>query len=692
MSLLRELNRRNVFRVGAAYVVIGWLLLQVADVVLGFTGAPAWVGKTLIALLLLGFVPALALAWVFEVGPNGVHVDRGAPDAPAAHGRRLDLITLVAVFGVVVMMAWQHLGPGRRDAATSAQPATPAQVEPAPAPPKRRPEPPPLEAPPGSIAVLPFTNRSAEPDTAYFVDGVHDDLLTQLARNAALKVISRTSMLEYRDTTKNVRQIGAELGVATILEGAVQRAGKRVRINAQLIDTGSDEHLWAETFDRELTPENVFDIQTEIAQAIATALGRTLAAGAGDATNAVPTQVAAAYDAYLQARALRDTQVTPEIMTAAAALYRQAIELDPTFALAMGELAKLLVELHWYGNRDPALRDESRQWIERALALQPDNPRLLLIMGEHRYRGWLDYEGALTWLEKAERGLPGSGELFALRGFIARRAGQAPEALAALETAAALDPRSVQVLSALAETHGLLGDTAQADVWDRRLAALPGATANDRMTNALARLGVLGDPKPMTALIGAVSMDVAGYQRYRFLLPYQRGDHAAAAQAIDTLPVDPVEDQFSMLPKALMRARLAMALGERERVAEEAASALALVEAKLGADPANHRAMLARAQALAFLGRDTEARAALATALEQPAPRRDWMLRAEMQVEGLLVVALLGDGAELAAAIERYLALPLKFLHFDGLLTDPLLAAHRDHPDMRALAAKHSRK
>ncbi len=691
MSLLRELNRRNVFRVGAAYVVIGWLVLQVADVVLGFTGAPEWVGKTLIALLLLGFVPALALAWVFEVGPSGVHVDRGAADAPAAHGRRLDLITLVAVFGVVVMMAWQHLGPGRRDAATPTQQATPAPVDPAPAPARSRPEPPPLEAPPGSIAVLPFTNRSAEPDTAYFVDGVHDDLLTQLARNAALKVISRTSMLEYRDTTKNVRQIGAELGVAAILEGAVQRAGKRVRINAQLIDTGSDEHLWAETFDRELTPENVFDIQSEIAQAIATALGRTLVSRADRTQGAAPTQVAAAYDAYLQARALRDTQRTPELMTAAAALYRQAIELDPTFALAMGELAKLLVELHWYGNRDPLPRDESRLWIERALALQPDSPRLQLIMGEHRYRGWLDYEGALEWLDKAEQGLPGSGELFALRGFIARRAGQAHEALAALEKAAALDPRSGQVLSSLVETHGLLGDVAQAQTWDRRLAALPGATADDRSSYALARLGVLGDPQAMAALIGELPQDVAGYQQYRFLLPYRRGDHAAAAQAIDALPDDPIEDQFAMLPKALLRARLALALGEREAVAGHAASALALVEAELKADPANHRAMLARAQALAFLGRDAEARAALASALDQPAPRRDWMLRAEMQLGGLQVVALLGDGAELAAAIERYLALPLKFMHFDGLMADPLLAAHRDHPDMVALAAKHSR-
>ncbi|MBP6627700.1 MAG: hypothetical protein KA187_09850, partial [Arenimonas sp.] len=265
MSLYAELKRRNVFRVAAAYVVIGWLSLQVADVVLGFTGAPEWVGRTLIALLLLGFVPALALAWVFEMGPRGFQVDGGAA-APAAvtethasqRGQRLDMITLVAVVLVLGLMAWQQLRP-KSNAATPT--ATAANVEVASATPATAADE--FAAPAGSIAVLPFANRSAAPDTGYFADGVHDDLLTQLARNGGLKVISRTSVMEYRDTTKNLREIGEELGVATILEGAVQRSGDRVRINAQLINARSDEHLWADTFDRELTPENVFEIQTE---------------------------------------------------------------------------------------------------------------------------------------------------------------------------------------------------------------------------------------------------------------------------------------------------------------------------------------------------------------------------------------------------------------------------------------------
>jgi TolB-like protein len=318
-GLWSELKRRNVFRVAAAYVVVGWLVLQVAEILLGFAGAPDWVGKALIALLLLGFVPTLALAWVFEVGPHGVRRDDGSSSRDASpQARRLDVITLGAVVFVVILLAWQHLGPaftgapvpGDRSSAGSARAPEPVSApESPPQQPRPRLEPPPFEVLPGSIAVLPFTNRSAEPDTAYFVDGIHDDLLTQLARNSQLKVISRTSMMEYRDTTKNLRQIGEELAVAAILEGAVQRAGARVRINAQLIDTASDAHLWADTFDRELTPENVFDIQSEIAAAIAGALGRTLGANAAApavADDAVPTRNAAAFDLYLRARSSSD--------------------------------------------------------------------------------------------------------------------------------------------------------------------------------------------------------------------------------------------------------------------------------------------------------------------------------------------------------------------------------------------------
>ena len=241
MSFFAELQRRNVIRMAGLYLVVAWLVVQVAETLLPIFGAPTWVLKTLVGLLAIGFVPTLVFAWLYELTPQGLKRDGEVPpdqSIAAQTAQRMDRLIGVALVIVVALVAadryWPRDGGAGQGADTPATeisdvaaidadstpaPATPATASDAIAAPKR-----------GSVAVLPFTNRSAEPDTAYFVDGVHDDLLTQLPRNPDLKVISRTSVMEYRDTTKKMRQIGQELGVAHLLEGAVQRSGKRVRI------------------------------------------------------------------------------------------------------------------------------------------------------------------------------------------------------------------------------------------------------------------------------------------------------------------------------------------------------------------------------------------------------------------------------------------------------------------------------
>ncbi len=699
MSLYTELKRRNVFRVAAAYVVIGWLSLQVADVVLGFTGAPEWVGRTLIALLLLGFVPVLALAWVFEMGPRGLQVDTGSDAAATTaagtgqRGQRLDMITLGAVVLVLGLMAWQQLRPapgtaptpgvaaGTEDASSAATAASaPADAGPT--------------APPGSIAVLPFANRSAAPDTGYFADGVHDDLLTQLARNGGLKVISRTSVMEYRDTTKNLRQIGEELGVATILEGAVQRSGNRVRINAQLINAVSDEHLWADTFDRELTPENVFDIQTEIAAAIAGALGQTLVPGASAAavTGEAPTRNAEAYDAYLKALAVNVESRTQTAFRARAQLFRQALAADPDFALAMGGLSKVLLDSYWHGDRELALSEQAREWIERALALQPEDPRVQLQMGEYLYRGRLDYEGALAWLDKAERGLPGSAEIMALRGFIYRRLGKMDQAIAAMQRAAELDPRSAEVLVGLVEMTAQTGDMAAAQRWDEQLQALPNVAWSSAYTLAGLRVSMEGELGPAERMLTSMPADEFGSAVDTCWIPYFRRDYAQAARALVLLPDELLASQFAVHPKPLLRARMAYAQGDAATVRAEATRALASLDARIAANPADYRSLLSRGFAQALLGNGQAARADAAAGLAQDGPTRDLMLRAYLRMQQLDVLAVVADSDELAAAMADYLALGFRSHGFDGLVLDPLYDRHRSHPAMKALEAKHSRK
>ena len=705
-GLYAELKRRNVFRVAAAYIVIGWLTLQVADVVLGFTGAPEWVGKTLIALLLLGFVPALGLAWVFEVDGRGIHVDDGPaePNPTAAHASRLDTLTLIAVFFVVVLMAWQHLGPAFRTAApevaappvaTTASGKGAADVSP-----RQGTVVESLQADPGSIAVLPFTNRSAEPDTAYFVDGVHDDLLTELSRNAALTVISRTSVLEYRDTTKNLRQIGEELGVAHVLEGAVQRAGQRVRINAQLIDARSDKHLWAETFDRELKPESIFEIQSEIAGAIATALNQKLGLATPlDPANdsAPPTRNAAAYDAYLRARINRD-QWTEKAIRGRILLYQQAVDADPQFALAMGELGREHANLFWYITRRDDDRQASRQWIERALALQPEAPQLRLAMAEFHYRAYLDYARALEELVIAERGLPGSADVAVLRGFIQRRAGRPAETMAALEQAVRMDPRSMSVLATLAETSALLGDLPAADAWTQKLEQLPGLpTGQGLLATAMYRLQLTGDPTAALAELDRLrprmeqemEISVVGQEMDIHLM---RQDPDSLQAAIERMPVEVIESQMHLQSKLLLRAQLAGLRQQPEQVRLHATALIEEAEAVLAGHPEDYRAWMLKALASAMLDQHDAARDAVREALATPIATRDLVLRSEQQVVHMRVLGLLGDVEGLAQLIEEYHALPMKYWRFPGLMQLPELHRHRDHAAIRALAAKYSGK
>ena len=274
MSLLKELKRRNVFKVAIAYAVTTWILLQLTDVLTQILGLPEWAPKLILLMLLVGFVPALILAWAFELTPQGIKLEKDVnreKSITPKTGRKLDYVIIVSLGLSLGYFIWESRFEQKTAEAESAKTAALS------APPVEEVVEPEIEISSSeidknSIAVLPFANRSADAGDMYFTDGIHDDLLTQLSRIDAFSVISRTSVMEYRDTTKNLRQIARELNVANVMEGSVQRTGDRVRINVQLIDANTDEHLWAEIYDRELTTTNLFDIQSEIAKAIAGAL------------------------------------------------------------------------------------------------------------------------------------------------------------------------------------------------------------------------------------------------------------------------------------------------------------------------------------------------------------------------------------------------------------------------------------
>jgi TolB-like protein/Flp pilus assembly protein TadD len=346
-----ELKRRNVVKVGIAYLVAAWLLLQITDVLVPVLTLPAWTARFIFLLLLVGFVPALIFAWAYELTPSGLRresdVDRSSSSGNFA-GRKLNYAIITLLSLAIVYLALDNYV-----FADPPAPAAAVQLE-------------------KSIAVLPFRNRSDNDADVHFVDGIHDDILTQLTKLSALdKVISRTSSERYRDTELSIPQIGAELGVATILEGGVQRAGNRVRINIQLIDASTDEHLWANSYDRELTVDNLFAIQSEIAREIVSSLHGVLTDSEAEQLEKLPTTSLEAHAEYAFGR--RElAKRTGQGIDRAQTHFAKAVELDPNYALAWVGLAQSrLLRFGYLGEPLESTWAGTQAAIDRALSLDP---------------------------------------------------------------------------------------------------------------------------------------------------------------------------------------------------------------------------------------------------------------------------------------------------------------------------------
>jgi TolB-like protein/class 3 adenylate cyclase/Tfp pilus assembly protein PilF len=305
-----------------------------------------------------------------------------------------------------------------------------------------------------SIAVLPFENLSAEKENAYFADGIQDDVLTNLSKIGELKVISRTSVMPYRGKASNVREIGKALGVATILEGSVRRIGNRVRVNVQLINADTDEHIWAEDYDRDLT--DVFAIQTDLAQKIVDQLQAKLSPAEKAQIEHRPTENGEAYLAFVQAQNLGCALEDFDKLKQSEQLYERAVQLDPNFALALARSS--LVQSWIVHNFDPTSerREKARTLAERALQLQPDMPEAHLAVGYSYYYGDNNYDAALREFEIAQRGLPNESEAYLAIGAIQRRQGKWAESTANLEKAVSLNPKEIWTLQNLTFNYAML--------------------------------------------------------------------------------------------------------------------------------------------------------------------------------------------------------------------------------------------
>ncbi len=417
-----ELRRRNVIRVAIAYVIVTWLLLQVVDVVVPILGLEDWVGKLVLLLLLIGFPIALIFAWAFELTPEGLkrenQVDR-SDSITRQTGRKLDFTIIGVLALAVIVLAVTHDWGGDSD--------SPADI-------------PSSQTGKKSIAVLPFTNLSADEENAFFAAGVHEDILTYLSKIKDLRVISRSSVMQYANRNVSAGTVAEELGVGHILEGSVRRSGNRVRVTAQLVDAKTDEHLWANNFDRDLA--DIFEIQTAVAKEIVSALKAELSPEEEQVLASTPTDNVQAYDLYLEARELlRVGSYTAERYGEAQALLDRALELDPDFVLALTLLAKIHGVFHWF-NVDPDAEHLAmmKATIDKVFHIQPNLPEARAVLGEYYYRGFSEYERAREEYEKALIGMPNNATLHHDLGLALRRLGRWDESVEIFVNSTRLDP------------------------------------------------------------------------------------------------------------------------------------------------------------------------------------------------------------------------------------------------------------
>ncbi|MEO8044523.1 MAG: tetratricopeptide repeat protein [Spartobacteria bacterium] len=665
LNFFAELKRRNVYKVAVAYAVVAWLLAQVATQVFPFFGIPNWTVRFAVLLLLLGFPVALILSWAFEITPEGIkRSDEVAPNESIRRqtGRKIIGITIVLALVAVGLFGFRLLQPKAGEAGRPGPDATGSSI------------------PEKSVAVLPFENLSENKDNAYFVDGMQDEILTRLAKISALKVISRTSTMRYASHPDDVRKIAHQLGVASVLEGSVQRVGDAVRINVQLIDAGKDRHLWAETYDRDV--KDIFSVESEVAQAVADALQAQLLPAESARIATVPTKNPQAYDRFLEAEYFlkqiywTNTKDPGAVARKAEGLYQSAIAADPLFALAYAQLSYLKATTYWFGidPSAPAIA-AARTAAEHALTLQPDLPEAHLAMGYVHYWGHRDYDAALAEFARARASLPNDANVLKAIARVHRRQGNLLQAIPEFEQATTLDPRDTDLAREIGVTLACLRRYAKADAAFARSIAL----APDNAYAYVYRAGasqLSGDFAAASKVLAAVPAELdpqgaVSLQRFYLAMAMRQPDAAIAVLTKAPAWLNDGTDGL-MMPAALWRGQALAQKGDTgmaEAAFHEAQQAL---EEKLreAREPAGIESYLALAYA--GLGQKEKALQAARRATDLLPMSQDvlgggWYLFQLAQVE-----AQFGEIAGAIDHIEQLLAAPAGFyISVASLRTDP---------------------
>ena len=696
MSFYEELKRRNVVRAAVLYCVSSWLVLQVAALLFEALELPPSTLRLVLIVLVLGFPLFLAFSWVYQLTPGGLKREaRDDPDESATRttGRTIDVLIVLLLVVIIAVMAAGYLLPDHPGTAGSS-------------------------ATDRSIAVLPFANRSAREEDVFFVDGIHDDILTQLARIGSLTVISRTSVERFRNTMRSTREIGALLGVRHILEGGVQRAGDSVRINVQLIDVATDAHLWAQTYDRELTTANIFAIQNEISFAIANALQAALSPEERQQLETTPTDNLPALEAYFLGRQAAAKRTTASLAEAARH-FERAIELDPGYALAYVGLAEThAMQIMYSDAPTEQQRNLARPLIDRALAIDDRLGEAYLVKavlrtdpaerealykqglelapgyatGHQWYGEFLIYYGraeeALVQLREAARLDPLSSIIRAKLGDTLQSLGRFDEARESYEASLKLDPN-------FAFTHYSLGDLAwfvdgRLDEAVRHIGEAARLDPGNPLYPAyLAALwSDLGDDAEAQRWIQVASaVPGSGYfvNSTAIYIKWNHGDRAGALADAEAILAEVPTDAFALWT---------LALDDLDRGTGDAAVARYLDaypafrdEAEVAIDPSNYYAAIDFGYVLLATGETARGRHLLERCLEHLATRPRLSSRGYW-MNDVRIHAMLGDDEQALSALTEAVDAGWRVYWRIYLPHDPALAALRERPKFPAIVAR----
>jgi len=665
-----ELKRRNVYKVAVAYIVAGWALSQGIAQVFPVFDVPNWVVRLIVFLIVIGFPIALIFAWAFEITPEGLKRAEEADAMPQSARPTKRTWIYIVVIGAVVSVALFFLGRYTAGNRTT------------------------LRDDNKSIAVLPFQSLSEDKNDAYFADGVQDQILTNLAKVSDLKVISHTSVRQYKSgAERNLREIGRQLGVAYIMEGSVRRVRDRLRINAELIDARTDTHIWAETYDR--TAADLFAIQSELAQSIVSQLKAKLSPQQKAEIEERPTQDLDAFELYLQAKAIIDsyinaTDVRAALLQALKSL-TEAIQRDPNFVSAYCYAARAN-DLLYFFDLDPtpdriSLADAA---VNAALRLRPDSAEAHFARADYLFRCLRDYDRAMEELAIARPGLPNSTPFFILSGYINRRRNHFHEAERDFSTAFALDPRNPNAYNLLADTYVLQRRFPEAVHVSDNVLAAGEQTPIVRFRRATAILYGTGDTGPLREILTKYpDMEFAGgHTPFRAWMAMLDGNYAEAERLLADSPRQDFQDiDFSFYyPKSWYQAMIARAKGDSARAMAAFRECREILAQRLIVKPEHARTIAVLAQVDAGLGQKELALQEAQHAIDLMPISKD-IYDGALVLEGLAqVYTWSGEPDRAIEVLQKLVSIP-SYINYARLKFHPLWKPLRGNPKFEKIVA-----